>query len=403
MLLKRKNCCLFGLLLLWLAVALFGCFPTLEEEAQTPKVALTRIHYFYPTFRDDMDLHSLARAIEKNLEYLDKLDPESPFQYGSATFTCEQVKESQEAFLAFVRSSPDAKSLNREIEKHFLVYRAAGRAGDNHVLFTGYFEPVYDASLTPNKTYRYPIYKRPNDLIRIDLSLFRDEFKGKSIFARIERNRVIPYFSRRQIEMEKVLQGKHLELAWLKDPLDVAFLQIQGSGILKLPDGRTISVGYRASNGRPYRSIGRYLIDQGYVNKDEMSMQRIRKFLTDNPQIMQKVLNHNPSYVFFDIQKGGPLGNLNVPLTPGRSIALDATLFPKGALCFISCKKPVVDSQGNITGWKDFSRFVLNQDTGGAIKGAGRADIFWGSGAYARIAAGHLNQDGLLFILMKKP
>ncbi|MBW1774773.1 MAG: murein transglycosylase, partial [Deltaproteobacteria bacterium] len=107
--------------------------------------------------------------------------------------------------------------------------------------------------------------------------------------------------------------------------------------------------------------------------------------------------------VFFDIKKRGPLGNINVPLTPGRSIALDARLFPKGALCFISCEKPVVDSQGDITGWKGFSRFTLNQDTGGAIRGAGRADIFWGNGIYAELAAGHLKHDGLLYVLIKKP
>ena len=400
---KTKKICIFGFLLLWLAAALFGCYPTLEEEARNPEDALTRVRFIYPTFRDDMDMESLALAVEKNLGYLNRLDPERTFRYGPDTYTCRQVKESQEAFLALVRNSPDAKSLNREIKKHFLVYRAAGRAGNNHVLFTGYFEPIYDASLIPDETYRYPLYKRPNDLIRIDLSLFRDEFKGKSIFARIEGNQVLPYFSRRQIDVEKALEGKNLELAWLKDPLDVAFLHIQGSGRLKLPDGRTISVGYRASNGRPYRSIGRYLIDKGYLSREEVSMQRIREFLTKHPEIMQEVLNHNPSYVFFDIMKRGPLGNLNVPLTPGRSIALDARLFPKGALCFISCEKPVVDSQGNITGWEDFSRFALNQDTGGAIKGAGRADIFWGSGRYARIAAGHLKHDGLLFILIHKP
>lgn len=399
----RKNRWVPWFLLLWIATVLSGCYPTLEEEVQKPEEALTRIRFFYPTFRDDMDLDSLARAIEKNLEYLNRLNPEHPFRYGPDTFTCRQVKESQEAFLALVRNSPDAKSLNREIKKHFLVYRAAGRAGNNRVLFTGYFEPLYEGSLTPDETYRYPLYKRPDDLIRIDLSLFRDEFKGKSIVARIEGNRILPYFSRRQIELEKALEGRSLEVAWLKDPLDVAFLHIQGSGRLKLPDGETVPVGYRASNGHPYRSIGRYLIDQGHLSREEVSMQRIREFLTEHPKIMEEALNHNPSYVFFDIMKRGPLGNINVPLTPGRSIALDARLFPKGALCFISCEKPVVDSQEDISGWQEFSRFALNQDTGGAIKGAGRADIFWGNGSYARIAAGHLKHDGLLFVLIKKP
>ncbi len=400
----RIPCHGLHLIFLWaLLASLFGCYPTLEKEVGKPEEALNRVRFFYPEFDDDMDMESLARAIERNLEYLNRLNPAKAFQYGPDTYTCRQVKESQEAFLAFIRNSPDAKSLNREVKKHFRVYRAAGREGNNRVLFTGYFEPVYEGSLRPDSVYRYPLYKKPDDLINIDLSLFRDEFKGKRIVARIEGKKVLPYFSKHQIDMEKALEGRDLEVAWLKDPLDVAFLHIQGSGRLKLPDGSTVPVGYRASNGRPYRSIGRYLIDKGYMSRDEVSMQSIRKFLSSNPDIMQEVLNHNPSYVFFDIVERGPLGNISVPLTPGRSIALDARLFPKGALCFISCEKPVVDSRGNITGWQGFSRFTLNQDTGGAIRGAGRADIFWGNGVYARVAAGHLKHDGLLYILIKKP
>jgi membrane-bound lytic murein transglycosylase A len=391
------------LFLLMVFTILFGCFPTLDEEAAKPDEALTRIHHFYPKFNDDMDMASLARAIERDLEYLNRINPDRIFQYGPDSFTCRQVKESQEAFLALIRKNPDTKTLNRQIEKNFRVYRAAGRVGNNSVLFTGYFEPLYQGSLQPDSVYRYPLYKKPDDLITIDLSPFRDEFKGRRIVARIEGKKVLPYFSKHQIDVEKALEGRGLEVAWLKDPLDVTFLHIQGSGRLKLPDGSTVPVGYRASNGRPYRSIGRYLIDNGYMNRDEVSMQSIRKFLKSHPDTMQEVLNHNPSYVFFDILKRGPLGNINVPLTPGRSIALDARLFPKGALCFISCEKPVVGSRGNITGWKGFSRFTLNQDTGGAIKGAGRADIFWGNGMYARVAAGHLKHDGLLYVLIKKP
>jgi membrane-bound lytic murein transglycosylase A len=134
-----------------------------------------------------------------------------------------------------------------------------------------------------------------------------------------------------------------------------------------------------------------------------MSMQGIRRHLTENPDIMNEVLNHNPSYVFFRILKTGPLGNINVPLTPGRSVALDSRLFPKGALAFVSCQKPVVNAAGKITEWQKFSRFVLNQDTGSAIKGAGRADFYWGSGPYAEVAAGHMKHEGDLYILIKKP
>jgi membrane-bound lytic murein transglycosylase A len=145
------------------------------------------------------------------------------------------------------------------------------------------------------------------------------------------------------------------------------------------------------------------MIEKRFLAREEMSMQAIRRYLTGKPEILDEVLNSNPSYVFFEQVDEGPLGSLGVLLTPGRSIALDSKIFPKGALGFISCRKPLVNDQGEILEWAEFSRFVLNQDTGGAIKGPGRADIFWGSGPYAELAAGHLQHEGELYILIKKP
>ena len=305
--------------------------------------------------------------------------------------------------MRILSQNPDPDELDRKIKKGFRIYRATGRAGNQNVLFTGYFEPTYEAKLSPDETFKYPVYRKPEDLLAIDLSLFdEDQFKGKRIIARLEGQEIVPYFTRRQIEVERRLLAKDLEIAYLKDPVDVAFLHIQGSGRLRLPDGETISIGYHASNGRPYRSIGKYMIDKGFVTREMMSMQSIRKYLAEHPQTIQDVLNHNPSYVFFRPLDMGPLGNLNVPVTPGRSLALDSRIFPKGALCFLSSQKPVVDRDGEILGWSSFSRFVLNQDTGGAIKGAGRADLFWGSDSYAQVAAGHMKHEGELYVLIKK-
>lgn len=145
------------------------------------------------------------------------------------------------------------------------------------------------------------------------------------------------------------------------------------------------------------------MIQKGFLTREEMSMQAIRKYLTEHPEVLDETLNSNPSYIFFQQEAKGPLGNIGVPLTPGRSIALDSRIFPKGSLGFISSWKPIVNAEGDITGWTKFSRFVVNQDTGGAIKGAGRVDIFWGSGPYAELAAGHLKHEGNLYILIKKP
>jgi membrane-bound lytic murein transglycosylase A len=337
------------------------------------------------------------------VEYLDRLGPDTVFHYGPDDFTSKQVRESHEVFLGLLSKGLAPDDLSKEIRRRFRIYRATGRVGDRRVLFTGYYEPVYDASLASDEVFRYPLYRQPDDLIRIDLSLFNEKFEGENIIARIEGNKVVPYYSRRMIEEESVLGGKGLEIAWLKDPLDVAFLHIQGSGRLRLPDGKELLVHYRTSNGRPYRSIGRYMIEKGFLRREEISMQAIRKYLTENPEVLDDVLNYNPSYVFFQQVENGPLGSLGVLLTPGRSVALDSRVFPKGALGFIVCQKPSVNEQGEIVGWTKFSRFVLNEDSGGAIKGARRADIFWGSGPYAELTAGHLRHEGDLYILIKKP
>jgi len=397
-----KKVLLVAVFLLTVA-SVVGCHPSLKKEVQRSEEALEQVHFFIPEFRDDMESDSLTLAIRRNLEYLDRLAPETVFHYGPHNFTCQQVRESQEAFLDLLSKGFDSGQLSREIRKKFQVYRATGQAGDGRVLFTGYYEPIYEGRLVPDESFRYPLYRPPDDLIRIDLSLFNEKFKGENIIARIEGKKVLPYYSRYQIEAERVLKGKNLEIAWLKDPLDLTFLHIQGSGRLRLSDGKDLLVHYQTSNGRPYRSIGRYMIEKGFLGREEMSMQAIRKYLTENPGVLDEVLNYNPSYVFFRQVENGPIGSIDVLLTPGRSVALDPKIFPKGALGFISCQKPLVNEKGDITGWIKFSRFVLNQDSGGAIKGAGRADIFWGSGPYAELAAGHLKHDGELYILIKKP
>lgn len=377
-------------------------FPVLGHEARSPEEALRRVRFFFPKIQDDHALESLERALEKNLAYLARLDPDHEFRYGEAAVPCRRVRATQEAFLALLRERPAPGELARAVRSDYDLYRAAGRKGDRHVLFTGYFEPVYDGSLAPGGPYQHPLYRPPEDLLRIDLSPFGKSFEGKRITARIEGRKLLPYHTRQDIEESGALEGRGLELAWLRDPVDVAFLHIQGSGRIRLPDGGALSVGYAASNGRPYRSIGRYLIERSLVSREDMSMQAIRRFLDAHPERVDEVLNHNPSYVFFTRKPEGPFGNINVALTPGRSVALDDDLFPKGALCFISAQKPVV-RDGSIDRWTDMSRFVVNQDTGGAIRGAGRADLFWGRGPYAETAAGHMKHEGDLYVLLKKP
>jgi len=380
-----------------------GCYPLVKKEVREPAKALKRVRYFWPEFQDDMDKDSLALAIERSLQYLNKLKGDNVFTYGHDTFSVEHMRGSLRTFSHIIERNSNSKALNRELRNKFFLYKAAGHRGSKKVLFTGYFEPILNGNLQPDSIHRYPLYRKPDDLLRIDLGVFRPRFQGERIIARIDGRSLIPYYTRNDIAEGKVLEGRNLEIAWLTDPLDIAILQIQGSGIIRLPNGETVRVGYSASNGHPYRSIGRFMIDRGYIEPDDLSLQRIKSYLKDHPDVKDEVLNYNPSYVFFRLLDNGPFGNIAVPLTPGRSLALDDRLFPKGALVYIRCQKPIMGKDGNITGWTPFCRFLLNQDTGGVIKGTGRADIFWGSDPYAELAAGHFKHQGELFFLVKKP
>jgi membrane-bound lytic murein transglycosylase A len=222
------------------------------------------------------------------------------------------------------------------------------------------------------------------------------------IFGRAKGEQFLPHYSRREIDEAGSLSGLGLEIAWVEDPVDLFFLHIQGSGVIQLPDGNKLHVGYAGQNGRPYRSIGRMLIESGKVSREEMSMQRLRQYLNDHPQERNEIFAYNESYIFFRVNPEGPLGSLDVPVTAGRSIATDGRLFPKGALALMQTEVPIIDGTGELTGWKPVARFVLNQDTGGAIRGPQRADYYFGTGDRAGGLAGYMNRPGRLFFLVFK-
>ncbi|MCP4230942.1 MAG: murein transglycosylase, partial [bacterium] len=195
---------------------------------------------------------------------------------------------------------------------------------------------------------------------------------------------------------------KDLEMVWIDNPVDVFFLQIQGSGIVYLDNGEKVRVNYAESNGHPYRAIGRLLLDKGVLTRENVSMQSIRKYLADHPGEMEEIFNYNPSYVFFREVAEGPVGSLGVPVTPYRSIATDRNLFPRGALCYIETEVPVFDEDGQVKEWKPYRGFVLNQDTGGAIRTPRRVDLFTGHGDASELVAGHMKQKGMFYFLIKK-
>lgn len=385
-----------------LLALLAGCVLRIPEEI-SPEEALFRMNWRIPPFADDMDADSLLQAVEKSREYYDRLPKSKEFRFGSETFTAEEMSASLLRFSELVRESFGTPAFSDRVREEFQVYKSIGGADrKGTVLFTGYYEPLLTGSLEKTEKFRYPLFRRPDDLVEIDLGQFREKYRGERIMARIDENRVLPYYSREEIDSQSVLEGKGLELLWLSDLVDLFFLQIQGSGIVALPDGRRIQVGYDSSNGRAYRSIGRLLIDEGEMQAETLSLQELKKYLSENPGKVQDVLNYNESYVFFRILEDGPVGSIGLRLTGGRSLATDRRLFPPGALGFVRTEKPVFDGNDRIVSWTPFSRFVLNQDTGGAILSGGRADLFCGDGARAEQTAGHMKQEGQLFFLVWK-
>jgi membrane-bound lytic murein transglycosylase A len=391
-------------LILTTAIAVFiaGCPAPLKRPPA--ESALVRSATFsYPDFSDDLNLDGLEHGILKSLVYLQRVPADRNYQFGKDRYDATHLIKSLQHFLDFIRTNPSTRELKKFIRSNYLVYQSVGRNQRGEVLFTGYYEPHLSGRLYRDEEFQYPIYALPMDLMTIDLSAFNEKYDGESIIGRYTGQTIVPYHDRREIDEENVLVGKAEPLAWVKDPVDLFFLQIQGSGKVFLETGEVINVHYHNTNGRPYRSIGKLLIEEQKIAREEMSMQKIRSYLQAHPEEMAPIINYNPSYVFFKIESEGPLGYLNVLLTPGRSVALDKRLFPPAALAYIQTKKPVVDSASQIDNWTDCNRFVLNQDTGGAIRGPGRADLFWGNGPYAEIAAGHLAHTGKLYFLILKP
>ena len=380
-----------------------GCKVADREPPKSDQVMIRMEPGRWPDLADDLEQGSLFRTLEQSRAYLRRLPPERTFKYGPDVYPAAHLLASLETFERLYKNIGPGPALKQTLVTDFILYRSTGREGTGEVICTGYYEPQLNGSLIPDERYRWPIYSRPDDLIEANLGLFSPELTGKKIRGRLEGLRLLPYFSRREIDRQGALAGRGLELAWVDDPVDLFFLHIQGSGRIRLPDGQVIRVGYAASNGRPYRSLGKHLNELRILTLDEMSMQAIKDWLSAHPEQTAALLDHNESYIFFRLLEGDPVGNINVPLTPGRSVALDHRIFPKGALAWLQTRVPEVIS-GRIDHWRASSRFVLVQDTGGAIRGPGRLDLFFGHGREAELSAGHMKEPGtLFFLILKKP
>jgi len=299
-------------------------------------------------------------------------------------------------------NNPSQQEIREYFETHFVARRASDPdTGRRKGLITGYYEPVLRGNTTPTDEYRWPIYQPPDDLVVVDLGEMFPELANKRVRGRLKGNRVVPYHDREGIDGPSVpLSGD--ELLWLDDPVDVFFLHVQGSGRVRLPDGRFVKVGYADQNGHRYVSIGRTLVNLDHLKLKDVSLQSIRQWLDENPAEMNAILNSNPSYVFFNLKtdpNDTPSGALGVALTPERSVAVDKRYIPLGSPVWLETTLPSASKQDD----SKFRQLTFAQDTGGAIKGGVRADVFWGRGKRAEDIAGHMKQQGRLWILQPRP
>lgn len=286
----------------------------------------------------------------------------------------------------------------RAMLEHQLQPYAISEGGRTEAVFTGYYEPEVAGALRREGKFQTPLMRRPPNLVQVDLGAFATDLKGRTIFGRMSGQELVPYYDRAQIE-DGALASRHLALLFLANPVDAFFLEIQGSGRVRLPDGKVLRISYDAQNGRPYVPIGRLLVSRGEMSRDQVSMQSIRAWLESHPDQARSLMDANPSYVFFRLLPStppdqGPPGALGAPLTPKRSLAVDRRFLPLGAPVFVATTNPLSGAP-----WQ---HLLLAQDLGGAIKGPLRGDIFFGWGADAEALAGKMKQPGTAYLLLPR-
>lgn len=292
----------------------------------------------------------------------------------------------------------DAGAVRQYFETWFVPNQIRAADGSDSGLITGYYEPMLHGARKRGGAYQTPLYKVPDDLITVDLASVYPNLKGMALRGRLVGRKVVPYGTRAEIERAN-LPGK--ELVWVNDAVEAFFLEVQGSGRVRLEDsGETVRIAYADQNGHPYKAIGRWLVEKGELTLEQATAQGIKAWIAAHPERRQELFNVNPSYIFFKEERLpdpgiGPKGALGVPLTPSRSVAIDPKFLPLGAPIFLSTTEPGSETP--------MQRLVMGQDTGGAIRGAVRADFFFGFGDGAADKAGLMKQRGSLWVLMPRP
>jgi membrane-bound lytic murein transglycosylase A len=362
--------------------------PKIEPEpTEIPKEAPKKAHYDLLQPASWQDLDGLLQ---------DDLAAAWPAWLQSCTTLINKVQWKPVCELANQIKSPNSATIADFLSTNFDVYSTQNEDGSKTGLITGYYQPLLKGSRKKSPQYPYPLYREPDDLITVELADAYPELKFKRVRGKLEGKKLVPYRTRAEIDTQpSPLAGS--EFLWINDIIDVFFLQIQGSGVVQLENGKQVQVGYANQNGYSYQSIGRLLVERGDLTLENASMQGIKNWARNHLDQLQDLLNSNPSYVFFrELPAGlpGPLGALGVPIAAERSVAIDRQFIPLGAPIFLSTTEP--------NSSKPLKRLMLAQDTGGAIKGGVRADFFWGAGDKAGAKAGAMKQQGQIWVLLPK-
>lgn len=380
-----------------LAIGLFallsgGCG---RKPLKNPRDAL-RLARSVPELRDDLPRGTLIDAVQAEVDQLARAPGRRELRFGAQVYTREEYLKGLRRFLELARGPGSPEAFEAAVRSEFDFYEVYGQKAWGDAFMTSYYAPVIEGSPVRQGRFTQPLYGVPSDLISLNLETFDPKFADERKYrGRVDGKALVPYYSREEIDSRGKLKGRGLELCWM-DPIDAFVLQIQGSGQVRLADGGILNVNYAEKNGQPYQSIGNFLRD--VIPPSNMSMPSIEAYLRSllylgGRQALQGVLNLNPSYVFFRLSPESAVTYLGIPATDGRTIATDPRFFPKGALAFLLSPKP---SQGP---GESVSRFVLDQDTGGAIRGGGRVDLFWGKGFDAQLHSGVIQQHGRLYYL----
>jgi membrane-bound lytic murein transglycosylase A len=385
-----------------------GTFPINTAVAQTEAIQATSPFHriaasALPDIGTEGSLENFKLALQRQIDRCKTQDLNQKFHFGDRVVTRKQwCVETNQKFLELAQGATDFEDLVRKARDQFEWYQSEGRNGKGEVMFTGYNCPTLQASDTPSEEYAAPLFRKPDDLVQTVEN-------GHTVWRKKNADGSYSmHYSRKEVDMDGALKGKGLELAYTTDYFSVSDLQTEGSGVLMLhhQNGATERrfINYSASNGFQWIGIAQILRQQG-VPEEYLSVPGMRRYFSEHPEQMMPTLVQNPSYVYFKIEDNGPYGSDSVLLSPRHSLAIDLRVFPQGAVALFQTQRPEIrrlpGTQGlDVASWKDFTTLAVTQDTGGAIVGPGRVDIYWGDDEYAEQASGRLKQLGTLYLAL---